>query len=137
MFQSKQLGHHQNLFSVIKDNLTVKVFFPLTIKIGLLSGNMTLFNFWLILNYVILPRNKKFKIFIEILCYFRTWPLFLFFVCHFPVFEEKERDGILLKTLRCVALSIYLPLKKKFYLNLDKANWSQTKMEISYIYVKP
>ena len=33
-------------------------------------------------------------------------------------------------------LLIYLPLTKKFYIALDKPNWSQPKMEKSYIYIK-
>ena len=33
-------------------------------------------------------------------------------------------------------LYIYLPLTKKFYIPLDKANWSQPKTEQSYIYTK-
>ena len=42
----------------------------------------------------------------------------------------------ILLLLLLLLLSIYLPLTKKFYIALDKANWSQPKMEQSYIYTK-
>ena len=40
------------------------------------------------------------------------------------------------RLLLLLLLKIYLPLTKKFYIALDKANWSQPKMEKSYIYIK-
>ena len=40
------------------------------------------------------------------------------------------------KIIMPLSLSIYLPLTKMLYIALDKANWSQTKMEKLYIYVK-
>ena len=40
------------------------------------------------------------------------------------------------KIVMPLSLSIYLPLTKILYIALDKANWSQPKMEKLYIYVK-
>ena len=55
---------------------------------------------------------------------------------HFVIVEfyyGSLKIKMLLKIL-LLLLSIYLPLTKKFYIALDKANWSQPKMEKSYLY---
>ena len=50
------------------------------------------------------------------------------------LYDKDSRHEGVRKSL--LLLSIYLPWTKKFYIALDKANWSQPNMEKSYIYIK-
>ena len=47
--------------------------------------------------------------------------------------EHNLHKNIVLIIHFIIYLFILLPLTKKFYIPLDKANWSQPKMEKSYI----